>query len=66
MAEGGRIGEKIRTLRESLSLSVEELAERSGTDAVRIEQLESGDYAPSLSPLIKLTRALGVRARDAA
>lgn len=61
MAGSSRIGEKIRTLRESLSLSVEELAERSGTDAARIEQLESGAYAPSLAPLIKLTRALGVR-----
>ncbi|MHB1342012.1 MAG: helix-turn-helix domain-containing protein [Coriobacteriia bacterium] len=61
MVGSSRIGEKIRTLRESLSLSVGELAERSGTDAARIEQLESGAYAPSLAPLIKLTRVLGVR-----
>lgn len=56
-----RIGAKITTLRESLNLSVDELAERSGCEAGTIEQLESGAVAPSLTPLIKLTRALGVR-----
>lgn len=61
MAAGNRIGGKITTLRESLGLSVEELAERSGCEASTIERLESGEVAPSLTPLIKLTRALGVR-----
>lgn len=56
-----RIGSKITTLRTSLGLSVEELAERSGCDSSTIERLESGEVAPSLTPLIKLTRALGVR-----
>jgi transcriptional regulator with XRE-family HTH domain len=56
-----RIGRKITTLRTSLNLSVEELAERSGCEPSTIEQLESGEVAPSLTPLIKLTRALGVR-----
>ena len=61
MAAGNRIGGKITTLRESLGLSVDELAERSGCDAAAIARLESGEVAPSLTPLIKLTRALGVR-----
>ena len=61
MATATQIGSKITTLRESLGLSVDELAERSGCDAVTITGLESGEYAPSLTPLIKLTRALGVR-----
>ncbi|MBN2840432.1 MAG: cupin domain-containing protein [Coriobacteriia bacterium] len=52
---------KITTLRESLGLSVDDLAERSGCDISTITGLESGEYAPSLTPLIKLTRALGVR-----
>lgn len=61
MGTDNRIGSKITTLRESLGLSVEELAERSGTEVLAIEHLESGEVAPSLTPLIKLTRALGVR-----
>jgi len=56
-----RIGAKLTTLRESLGLSVEELAERCACDAATIEQLEAGEVAPSLAPLIKVTRALGVR-----
>jgi transcriptional regulator with XRE-family HTH domain len=61
MASENRIAGKITTLRESLGLSVEELAERSSCDASTILALESGEVAPSLTPLIKLTRALGVR-----
>jgi transcriptional regulator with XRE-family HTH domain len=61
MASENRIGGKITTLRESLGLSLDDLAERSGCDATAIARLESGEYAPSLTPLIKLTRALGVR-----
>jgi transcriptional regulator with XRE-family HTH domain len=56
-----RIGGKISTLRESLGLSVEELSERCDCDASVITGLEAGDLAPSLAPLIKITRALGVR-----
>jgi len=61
MTTENRIGEKITTLRESLRLSREDLAERSGCDLDTITGLESGQFAPSLTPLIKLTRALGVR-----
>ncbi|MBC7266623.1 MAG: cupin domain-containing protein [Anaerosomatales bacterium] len=56
-----RIGKKLTTVRESLGLSREELAERAACDASVIERLESGELAPSLAPLIKITRALGVR-----
>lgn len=61
MATATQIGSKITTLRESLGLSVDQLAERSGCDTGTITRLESGEFAPSLTPLIKLTRALGVR-----
>jgi transcriptional regulator with XRE-family HTH domain len=56
-----RIGGKIATLRESLGLSQAELAERCDCDASTIAGLEDGQLAPSLAPLIKITRALGVR-----
>lgn len=61
MADENKLGKKIRTLREAHGLTVEELAERSDTDVEVIEKLESGEAATSLAPLIKLTRALGVR-----
>jgi transcriptional regulator with XRE-family HTH domain len=61
MTTANRIGGKITTLRESLGLSVDELAERSGCDVSMIVGLESGEVASSLTPLIRLTRALGVR-----
>jgi transcriptional regulator with XRE-family HTH domain len=56
-----RIGTKITTLRESLQLSQEDLAERCDCDLAVIQGLEDGQIAPSLAPLIKVTRALGVR-----
>ncbi len=56
-----RIGSKLTTLRESLQLSQEELAERCDCGIGVIAGLEAGDIAPSLAPLIKITRALGVR-----
>jgi transcriptional regulator with XRE-family HTH domain len=61
MAEKSRIAEKMIAVRESLGLSQEELAERSGCDIGMIAQLEAGELAPSLAPLIKITRALGMR-----
>jgi transcriptional regulator with XRE-family HTH domain len=55
------VGEKLRELREALLLSPEQLAERCGCDVRVIDGLEGGAIAPSLAPLIKITRALGVR-----
>lgn len=55
------VGSKIVALRESLGLSALELAERCACDVEVIEALEAGELAPSLAPLIKITRSLGVR-----
>lgn len=56
-----KIGEKIISLRESCNLSVEALAERSGLDVKQIKIIEANENIPSLAPLIKIARALGVR-----
>lgn len=61
MTSENRLGMKITTLRESLRLSQDELAERCDCDVETIKGLEAGELAPSLAPLIKITRALGVR-----
>ena len=55
------IGSKVRGLRESLQLTAEELAERSGAEVAMILSIEAGELVPSLAPLIQITRALGVR-----
>ena len=59
--EYGKVGRKIKTLREAHGLTLEELAERSSIDADVIQDMENGTAATSLAPLIKITRALGVR-----
>lgn len=61
MSSKTNIGEKITTLRESRNLSQEELAQRCDCSLSVIVDLEAGDLVPSLAPLIKITRALGVR-----
>ena len=55
------IGMKIKGLRESKNLSVEEIAERSGLSVEQINSIENDEHLPSLGPLIKIARALGVR-----
>jgi transcriptional regulator with XRE-family HTH domain len=55
------IGRKITELREALLLSPEQLAERSGAELAVIKGIEAGEIIPSLAPLIRITRALGVR-----
>lgn len=55
------IGEKIRSIRESKQITTEEMAQRSGLRVEQIERIENNVDFPSLSPLIKIARVLGVR-----
>ena len=55
------IGHKIKGFRESKNISIEEMAERSGLTVEQINAIESEQTLPSLGPLIKIARALGVR-----
>ncbi|MBR2102161.1 MAG: helix-turn-helix transcriptional regulator [Prevotella sp.] len=55
------VGFKIKSMRESQHLSIEELSERSGLSAEQIANIENDEFLPSLGPLIKIARALGVR-----
>jgi quercetin dioxygenase-like cupin family protein len=54
-------GSKVRVLREARGLAVDVLADRAGCEVGLVDQLESGDLDPSLAPLSKIARALGVR-----
>ena len=55
------VGSKIKGIRESKGLSLEEVAERSGLSLDQITSIENDQNLPSLGPLIKIARALGVR-----
>ena len=55
------IGSKIKGIRESKNLTIEEISERSGLSADQIISIENDQNLPSLGPLIKIARALGVR-----
>lgn len=55
------IGEKIKSLRTAKEISIEELAERSGLAVEQIRRIEENIDIPSLAPLIKIARTLGVR-----
>ena len=55
------IGSKIKSIRESKSISVEEVSERSGLSIDQVNSIENDQSLPSLGPLIKVARALGVR-----
>lgn len=61
MGKGKVIGGKIKTLRESKNVSIEQLAERADLTVEQISTLENSEIMPSLAPLIKVSRALGVR-----
>jgi transcriptional regulator with XRE-family HTH domain len=55
------VGSRIKSLRETKSISLEEMAERSGLSVAQIERVEENKDLPSLAPLIKIARVLGVR-----
>lgn len=55
------IGEKIRNIREMKNISIEDIAERSGLSEEQIKRIEGNEDFPSLAPLIKIARVLGVR-----
>jgi Predicted transcriptional regulators len=55
------IGEKIKNVRELKKISVEDMASRSGLSEEQIKRIEGNEDFPSLAPLIKIARVLGVR-----
>lgn len=55
------VGEKIKSLRETKEISIEELADRSGLSLEQVQRIEENVDLPCLAPLIKIARVLGVR-----
>jgi transcriptional regulator with XRE-family HTH domain len=58
------LGEAIRTQRKKKDWSQERLAEKADLSTVFISRVERGKESPSVDSLVKIARALGVRARD--
>ncbi|MDD2219556.1 MAG: helix-turn-helix transcriptional regulator, partial [Desulfoplanes sp.] len=56
-----KLGERIKKFREMNELSRQDLAERSGLSLDFIIRLETENEYPSLGPLLKVARAIGVR-----
>ncbi|WP_423129071.1 helix-turn-helix domain-containing protein [Gaoshiqia sp. Z1-71] len=61
MAEEKNLGSKIKQIRTSRQVSLEELAERANLEVSLIKKIEDEKVVPSLAPLIKIARSLGVR-----
>jgi transcriptional regulator with XRE-family HTH domain len=61
MDEANKLGSRIRTYREKLGITQEELAERTGIELDLIKDIETGNKYPAVGVQIKLARALGKR-----
>ncbi|MBM9468821.1 helix-turn-helix domain-containing protein [Nakamurella leprariae] len=60
----GRIGARVRTVREQAGLSMRALAERGGVSQPFLSQLERGLTSPSMATLYRLAAALGLPPGD--
>lgn len=61
MTEKNEIGLKIKNLRESRKISKKELSKETNLSLDLINNIEDGEAVPSLTPLTKIARTLGVR-----
>ena len=61
MSESINVGEKIKSICGQKNITKEDLAERSGLSLEQITSIEENVNVPSLAPLIKIARVLGVR-----
>lgn len=55
------VGKKIRQFREARELSIDQLSKQSKTHKKFIEELEADQLVPSIAPLVKIARGLGVQ-----
>lgn len=61
MVDKNEIGSKIKNLRESREITKEELSKETNVSLDLINSIENGDVVPSLTPITKIAKALGVR-----
>jgi transcriptional regulator with XRE-family HTH domain len=56
------LGAELRRAREEAGLSQEQLARATGIDRAYISELERDKNSPTVDRLVKLSRAMGIRA----
>ncbi len=61
MEENKEFALKVKSIRERQNMSLEELAEKSDVKLEVLKAMENGEIIPSLTPLTKMAKALGVR-----
>jgi transcriptional regulator with XRE-family HTH domain len=61
MAVEKNLGSRIKQLRTSRQIALEDLAVQANLDVSLLKKIEEEKIIPSLAPLIKIARALGVR-----
>lgn len=61
MAKKHDLGKKVKQIRETKEVSLETMAEKTNISIEQLQKIEKGEVLPSLAPLIKIARALGVR-----
>jgi transcriptional regulator with XRE-family HTH domain len=61
LSPSNSLGPRIRALRESMSLSLRDLAERSGVSAPMLSQVERGDTSPTLHVASRIAAGLELR-----
>lgn len=61
MENTSQLGLKIKSIRESKDITLEQVAQRSGLTVDQLQRIEENQNTPSLAPIIKIARALGVR-----
>jgi len=60
-SEAGRLGARVRALREASSLSLRDLAARSGVSAPMLSQVERGETSPTLALAARIAAGLELR-----
>ncbi|MEA4957290.1 (S)-2-hydroxypropylphosphonic acid epoxidase [bioreactor metagenome] len=61
MVDKNEIGAKIKNLRESRKITKEELSKETNISLELLNSIEEGEVVPSLTPITKIAKALGVR-----
>jgi len=56
-----RLGGRLKALRETRNITIEDLADRANLTAEGVAKIENGEMIPGLTPLFKLARVMGVR-----
>lgn len=61
MSDSVKIGKRIQTYREKLSMSLDDLAERTSLPVALVNEFEAGKVSPAIGVMVKISRALGQR-----